>query len=395
MGRTLSLSLAMMLLAGCSAPAAAPTTPASSPVSSASTPATPSPSTPKTAPDGRPFVTDKLGSFDEPWAMTFLPSGELLVTERGGALKLRRPDGKTVRVGGVPKVVHDGQGGLGDVILSPGFAMDRLVYLSWVERGDGGTGAAVGRAELGGTPEAPALTGLQVIWRQQPKTSGSGHFGHRIAFSPDGQYLFISSGERQKFDPAQDLGTNLGKIVRLTPDGKPARGNPWTDQGGVTAQLWTYGHRNPLGLAFDAAGNLWSSEMGPRGGDELNLIEPGNNYGWPKASNGSHYDGRDIPDHRAGDGFAAPAVFWNPSISPSSLMIYSGSAFPQWQGDAFIGALSGEALIRIDLDGTTAKLADTWGLNARIREVEQAPDGTIWLLEDAPSGRLLRLSPPG
>lgn len=234
-----------------------------------------------------------------------------------------------------------------------------------------------------------------MIWRQQPKTSGSGHFGHRLAFSSDGQYLFVSSGERQKFDPAQDLGTNLGKIVRLTPDGTPAPGNPWADRGGVTAQLWSHGHRNPLGLAFDAAGNLWSSEMGPRGGDELNLIEPGNNYGWPKASNGSHYDGRDIPDHRAGDGFAAPAVFWNPSISPSSLMIYSGSAFPQWQGDAFIGALSGEALIRIDLDGTTATLADTWGLNARIREVEQAPDGTIWLLEDAPSGRLLRLSPPG
>ena len=349
----------------------------------------------KSAPPGRPFAIDALGRFDEPWAMTFLPSGELLITERGGSLKLRAPDGKVREVAGALKVVHDGQGGLGDAVLSPGFAMDRLVYLSWVERGEGGTGAAVGRAELTGTPDAPALAGLKVIWRQQPKTSGSGHFGHRLAFSSDGQYLFVSSGERQKFDPAQDLGTNLGKIVRLTPDGKPAPGNPWADRGGVTAQLWSHGHRNPLGLAFDAAGNLWSSEMGPRGGDELNLIEPGNNYGWPKASNGSHYDGRDIPDHRAGDGFAAPAVFWNPSISPSSLIIYSGSVFPQWQGDAFIGALSGEALIRVDLDGTTARLADTWELGQRIREVEQAPDGTIWLLEDAASGRLLRLSPPG
>ncbi len=395
MGRTFSLAMAMMLLAGCSAPAVSPS-PSASAAAATSAGTTPTASAvPTVAPDGRPFVIDKLGSFDEPWAMTFLPAGELLVTERHGVLKLREPDGKTLSVGGVPKVVHDGQGGLGDVIASPGFAMDRLVYLSWVERGEGGTGAAVGRAELTGTPDAPALAGLKVIWRQQPKTSGSGHFGHRLAFSSDGQYLFVSSGERQKFDPAQDLGTNLGKIVRLTPDGTPAPGNPWADRGGVTAQLWSHGHRNPLGLAFDAAGNLWSSEMGPRGGDELNLIEPGNNYGWPKASNGSHYDGRDIPDHRAGDGFAAPAVFWNPSISPSSLMIYSGSAFPQWQGDAFIGALSGEALIRIDLDGTTATLADTWGLNARIREVEQAPDGTIWLLEDAPSGRLLRLSPPG
>lgn len=394
MGRTLTLMLAMVLLAGCSAPTASPTASSSAPVSSASTPATTPPSTPKTAPDGRPFVIDEVGSFDEPWAMTFLSDGDLLVTQRGGVLKLRRADGRILTVGGTPKVVHDGQGGLGDVIISPGFAMDRLVYLSWVERGDGGTGAVVGRAQLAGTSEAPELTGLTVIWRQQPKTSGAGHFGHRLTFSPDGQYLFISSGERQKFDPAQDLGTNLGKIVRLTPDGKPAPGNPWASRGGVSAEIWTLGHRNPLGLANDASGNLWSTEMGPRGGDELNLIEPGHNYGWPKASNGSHYDGRDIPDHRTGDGFAAPAAFWNPSISPSSLMIYTGTAFPQWHGDAFIGALSGKALVRVDLDGTTAKTANTWDLGERIREVEQAPDGTIWLLEDVPSGRLLRLSPP-
>jgi len=386
----------MLLIAGCSTHGAGPSPSASTAGTWASVPTvSPSPTATitKTAPDGRPFVIDELGRFDEPWAMTFLPSGQLLITERGGALKLREPDGRVRDAGGVPKVVHEGQGGLGDVIISPGFAMDRLVYLSWVERGQGGTGAAVGRAELAGTADAPALTGLAVIWRQQPKTSGSGHFGHRLAFSPDGAYLFVSSGERQKFDPAQDLGTNLGKIVRLTPDGTPAPGNPWSARGGVTAQLWTYGHRNPLGLAFDATGNLWSTEMGPRGGDELNLIEPGSNYGWPKTSNGSHYDGRNIPDHRAGDGFAAPTVFWNPSVSPSSLMIYSGSAFPQWQGDAFIGALSGQALIRVDLDGITAKVADTWQLDERIREVEQAPDGTIWLLEDAPSGRLLRLGP--
>lgn len=326
--------------------------------------------------------------------MTFLPTGELLVTERGGRLLLRAADGRTLDVAGVPKVVHDGQGGLGDVIISPDFATDRTVYLSWVERGQGGTGAVVGRARLAGTPDAPALTGLDVIWRQQPKTSGAGHFSHRLAFSPDGDYLFVSSGERQKFDPAQDLGTNLGKIVRLSPDGSPAAGNPWAARGGVTAQLWTRGHRNPLGLAFDPSGNLWSTEMGPRGGDELNLIEPGANYGWPQTSNGSHYDGRDIPDHSPGDGFAAPAAFWNPSISPGSLMIYTGSAFPQWRGDAFIGALSGEALIRVDLAGTTAKVADTWPMGERVREVEQAPDGSIWLLEDAPSGRLLRLVPP-
>ncbi len=387
MGRALTLTLALVTLAGCSVPVAA--TPAST-----SAPATGSPSGPRTAPDGRPFVVAELDKFDEPWAMAFLPGGELLITDRGGSLHLREVDGHTVEVGGVPKVVHDGQGGLGDVIASPGFASDRTVYLSWAEAGEGGTGAVVGRARLAGTAAAPELTGLQVIWRQQPKTSGSGHFGHRLAFSPDGTYLFVSSGERQKFDPAQDLGTNLGKILRLNPDGSPAAGNPWADQGGVTAELWTRGHRNPLGLAFDPAGNLWSTEMGPQGGDELNLIEAGRNYGWPKASNGSHYGGADIPDHRAGDGFAAPAAFWNPSISPGSLMIYTGDAFPQWQGDAFIGALSGKALIRVDLSGTTAAKGDIWEMGQRIREVEQAPDGTIWLLEDTPSGRLLRLAPP-
>ena len=354
-----------------------------------------SPPVPATAAPGtRPFVVEQLDRFDEPWAMTFLPDGGLLVSERSGRLHLRGEDGRTVEVGGVPEVVHDGQGGLGDVVASPGFASDRRVYLSWVEAGAGGTGAVVGRARLTGTPEAPELADLAVLWRQQPKTSGSGHFGHRLAFSPDGAYLFVSSGERQKFDPAQDLGTNLGKIVRLDPDGSPAAGNPWADRGGVTAEVWSLGHRNPLGLAFDAAGNLWSTEMGPQGGDELNLVEAGSNYGWPLASNGSHYGGADIPDHRDGDGFAPPAVFWNPSISPGSLIIYTGDAFPQWQGDAFIGALSGEALVRVDLSGTTAAEGDTWPMGQRIREVEQAPDGSIWLLEDTPGGRLLRLAPP-
>ena len=392
MRRALTLTLALVTLAGCSAPVVSP--PASTSASATSAPATGSSSGPRTAADGRPFVVEELDRFDEPWAMAFLPGGELLVTDRGGRLRLREVDGRTIEVGGVPKVVADGQGGLGDVIASPGFASDRTVYLSWVEPGEGGTGAVVGRVRLAGTSDAPELTDLRVIWRQQPKTSGSGHFGHRLAFSPDGAYLFVSSGDRQKFDPAQDLGTSLGKIVRLNPDGSPASGNPWAEQGGVTAEVWTRGHRNPLGLAFDPAGNLWSTEMGPQGGDELNLIEAGRNYGWPKVSNGSHYGGGDIPDHGEGDGFAAPAAFWNPSISPGSLMVYTGDAFGQWKGDAFIGALSGKALVRVDLSGTTATQGDTWEMGQRIREVEQAPDGSIWLLEDTPGGRLLRLSPP-
>lgn len=346
-----------------------------------------------TGPDGRPFVVEDLGRFDEPWAMAFLPGGDLLISQRGGELLLRRASGVAVPVSGTPQVVHEGQGGLGDVIVSPTFATDRTIYLSWAEAGpDQTAGAAVGRARLRDGADA-ALDGLTVLWRQQPKVAGRGHYGHRLAVSPDGQYLFVSSGERQAFAPAQDLSGNLGKIVRLDLDGRPAPENPFQGSGGVAAQVWTLGHRNPLGLAFDGEGNLWESEMGPQGGDEINLIVPGRNYGWPTVSNGSHYGGADIPDHRTGDGFEPPRVWWNPSISPSSLMVYTGALFPQWQGDAFVGALSGRALIRVDLNGTDARMADHWGMGQRIREVEQAPDGSLWLLEDGPSGRLLRLTP--
>lgn len=385
----LSAALVLTACTGTSTPA--PTEP----------PRTPAASTPGTAPSapvgdrlaGTPFLVQELGVFDEPWALAFLPGGEdALITERGGRLILRNADGAVVEVAGVPAVQHAGQGGLGDVIVSPTFTQDRRVYLSWAAAGPGGTGAEVARATLTRDGNAARLDDLQVIWRQEPKTSGSGHFGHRLAFSPDGRYLFITSGERQKMQPAQELDNNLGAIVRLNPDGSPAAGNPFADRGGVAAQIWTYGHRNPLGIAFDAQGRLWSSEMGPQGGDELNLIREGANYGWPRASNGSHYGGADIPDHRAGDGFEAPAVWWNPSVSPGSLMIYSGSMFAQWRGDAFIGALSGQALIRVHLDGTVADKAEQWDFGARIRAVGQAPDGAIWVLEDGARGRLLRLS---
>jgi glucose/arabinose dehydrogenase len=226
--------------------------------------------------------------------------------------------------------------------------------------------------------------------------SGQGHYGHRIAFG-DG-YLWISSGERQKFDPAQDRQANLGKIVRLNHDGSVPADNPFSAEGGVTAQIWSLGHRNPLGLAFDAAGRLWNVEMGPQGGDELNLVRRGENYGYPIVSNGDHYGGRDIPDHAMRPEYAAPAAFWNPVISPSSLMFYSGSEFPEWHGDAFIGGLSSEALVRIEFEGTEAREAERFRMGQRIREVEQGPDGAIWLLEDERRnpgrGRLLRLTAP-
>jgi len=348
---------------------------------------------PSSRADTLPFTVATIGSFDEPWAMTFLPDGGALITERQGRLKWRRADGTTSDVAGVPAVAYGGQGGLGDVVLSPDFANDRYVYLSWVEAGDSNTfGAAVGRAKLVAEASGARLEGLQVIWRQEPKVSGRGHFGHRIAFGPDGM-MYVSSGERQKFDPAQNLDQNLGKIVRLSPAGGIPSDNPLYDTGRIRAQMWSYGHRNPLGLAFDNAGRLWNTEMGPQGGDELNLVRKGGNYGYPKASNGDHYDGRDIPDHRPGDGFEAPKVYWNPAISPGSLMIYSGNLFKAWQGDAFIGALGGEALIRVDLDGENAVKADQWPMGTRIREVEQGPDGAIWLLTDGKDGKLLRLTP--
>ncbi len=377
------VAIALGLLAGCTA----------APEGERSVgPAAESTSAATAAPNGRPFVIEEIAELDEPWAMTFLPDGRALISGRGGDLTLRPTDGQLLEVDGVPDVVHAGQGGFGDVIAAPDFASTSTVYVSWAEAGEGGSGAAVGRAKLTADGGSPALSDLTVIWRQQPKVSGSGHYGHRLAFSPDGAYLFVSSGERQKFDPAQDLGTNLGKIVRLTPDGQPADGNPFADRGGVAAEIWTYGHRNPLGIAFDADGNLWNSEMGPQGGDELNLVRAGANYGWPKASNGSHYGGADIPDHADGDGFEAPKVWWNPSVSPGSLMIYRGAMFPQWQGDAFLGALSGQALIRVNLDGTDAIKGDEWNLGRRVREVEQAPDGSIWLLTD--EGQVLRLRAP-
>ena len=345
---------------------------------------------------GKPFDVAVVADFDQPWAMTFVPNTPYaLVTEKKGKLKLWQNEGPVVDVDGVPAVAYGGQGGLGDVILHPDFAKNKLVYLSFAEAGEGGFGAAVARGMLTVAGGKAALSDVQIIWRQEPKVSGQGHFGHRLAFGPDGM-LYISSGERQKFDPAQDLNQNLGKIVRLTDSGMVPSDNPYYDQGRVKSQIWSYGHRNPLGIAFDAQGRLWNQEMGPAGGDELNLVKKATNYGYPFVSNGNHYDGRDIPDHAAGDGFAAPKVFWNPAISPAGLMIYSGDMFKEWKGSAFLGGLGAKALVRVKLDGENATKADQWDMGARIREVEQGPDGAIWLLEDGyrgSEGRLLKLTP--
>jgi glucose/arabinose dehydrogenase len=340
------------------------------------------------------FTISPIATFREPWSMAFLPDGRLLVTEKRGALKLYTLDtARSIDVAGVPAVEYAGQGGLGDVVLHPEFSSNGLVYLSYAEPGERGTaGAAVARARLALNAQRASLEGLAVIWRQAPKVAGRGHYGHRIAFDADG-FLYISSGERQKFTPAQDLQQNLGKIVRLNDDGSVPADNPFADRGGVTAQIWSLGHRNPLGLAFDAQGQLWNVEMGPMGGDELNRVERGANYGYPLVSNGSHYGGADIPDHDTRPDLAAPAVWWNPVISPSSLLFYSGGEFPQWRGNAFIGGLSSQSLVRIEIGPGGAREAERFRMGERIRAVEQGPDGAIWLLEEP--GRLLKLTARG
>lgn len=344
-----------------------------------------------------PFTVEAVADFDAPWALAFLPdSAGILITEKDGRLLLVDDDRRTV-VTGTPTVSNAGQGGLGDVVIAPDFARSRMIYLSWAEEGPGGKGAAVGRGRL--SDDGSRLEGFTTIWRASPFVTGNGHFGHRLAFGPDGM-LYIATGDRQKFEPAQDMTGTLGKIIRLHPDGRVPADNPFADQGGVTAQIWALGVRNPLGIAFDDAGRLWEMEMGPLGGDELNLITRGANYGYPTVSNGDHYPGdrggAAIPDHSPGDGFVAPRLWWNPAISPGGMMIYRGSAFPAWRGDAFVTALSGQGLVRVDLDGANARHGDRWAFGARIRAVAEAPDGTIWLLEDArgtSQGRLLRLSP--
>jgi glucose/arabinose dehydrogenase len=349
--------------------------------------------------DGSSVRAAPLETFDKPWAMTFLPDGRALVTEKGGVIWLLGVNGKKAgKVTGGPDVEERGQGGLGDIILHPDFATTGQIYLSYAERNadnDELSGAAVAIAKLTLTETGGTLSDRSVLWRQFDAVIGNGHYGHRLAVSPD-RFLFISSGERQKFTPAQDMGSTLGKVVRLNLDGSVPADNPFAAQGGPAAEVWTLGHRNPLGLAFAADGKLWLHEMGPRHGDELNLIVRGQNYGYPEVSNGDHYDGRDIPDHPTRPEFAPPAAFWVPAISPAGLDIYEGALFPAWAGNALIGGLSSEALVRVAIaaDGKAAEAARyEWG--KRVREVEEGPDGAVYVLEDKEDARLLRLTPAG
>lgn len=343
--------------------------------------------------DRKPFERTEIASFDEPWAMTFLPDGRMLVTEKAGKLFLVDQSGTKTEVGNIPEVAYGGQGGFGDVILAPDFATSGKIYLSWAEAGENDTfGAVASLATLDIANGKPALQNIEKIWTQTPKVTGKGHYSHRLVFSPDGKYLFIGSGERQKFDPSQDMSSNMGKIVRLYPDGSIPKDNPFVDQEGALPEIWSLGHRNILGIAFDSNGKLWNNEMGPRDGDELNLVQRGSNYGYPIVSQGVHYDGKDIPNHETRPEFDAPDVAWVPTIAPAGLVFYSGEMFPAWKNSAFIGGLASEAIIRVSFDGDKAKEAERYPMGARIRELEQGPDGALWVLEDGEGGKLLKLT---
>jgi len=344
---------------------------------------------------GSKLFAESFGSFNEPWAMTFLPDGTLLVTEKSGTLlRVKLDDRSRVSVSGLPEVAYGGQGGLGDIILHPQFSENHWGYLSYAEEDAAGKkGAVVARAQINLESANPKLENLQVLWHQTPKVSGSGHYSHRLVFGPDGK-LYITSGDRQKQEPAQSWTQNLGKIIRINADGSVPADNPFQDKGELAKTFWSLGHRNLLGIAFDRQGYLWSHEMGPRHGDEFNLIIGGENYGWPIVSWGDHYSGIPIPDHDTRPEFHAPEVYWVPTVAPSGLIIYDGSIFPEWQNNAFIGGLRSEALVRIRISGKQAAEVERFDMRTRIREVELGPKGAIWVLEDKRDGRLLRLTSP-
>jgi len=355
---------------------------------------------------------ERLVALEEPWGMALLPDGRLLITEKPGRLRIFDQGTLSPPVAGVPEVVYFGQGGLLDVAVDPDFGRNQYVYLSYAEAatpqppGLQATkeprlaafqrmedqvlkGGAVARGRLDGG----MLRNVQVIWRQVPKTVGRGHFGGRLTFAPDST-LYIASSERMQFDPAQDLASNLGKIVRIRADGSAPRDNPFVADRAARPEIWSMGHRNVSGLAFQpGSGRLWSVEFGPKGGDELNLIEKGRNYGWPLVNEGVNYDDSPIPHHATRTEFVRFVHSWTPVISPGSMMFYTGSQFPQWQGNILIGGLSSQSIIRLTLDGDRVSDEEVIAMGRRIRNLVQARDGSLLVLSESPNAELLRLSP--
>ena len=372
-----------------------------------------------------PFTMTQVATFDLPWRIAFLPDGRMLVTEKVGRVNLVTPLGAKSEVAGVPASYYQNQNGMQGVYLSPHYATDHYVYLTYAEPGEYGGGLALGRGQLVLTGERAKLDGFQVLWHQMPKGKG-GQEGAAIAFSPDGNYLFLTVGDRQRFTPAQDPNQPVGKILRLTLDGKPAPGNPMEGKAGAStiplidppsdteaaktapvvstytfptpnltpAETWTTGHRTPYGLAFGPDGRLWEVEHGPRGGDELNLIERGKNYGWPLVSYGQNYNGVPIASPETRPDLAKPVIYWVPVIAPGNIMFYKGSAFAKWDGNAFISGLATMAIVRVVFDGEGGATAvQRWSIGKRVRDLEEGPDGSLWMLEDNTSGGLFHLTP--
>ncbi len=365
-----------------------------------------------------PFTMTQVTTLTSPWRIAFLPDGRMLITEKVGSVQLVTQDGKKTPVDNVPKVVFGGQGGLLGVFLSPTYAKDHMVYLTYSEpQAVGGSSLAMARAKLTIGEGKASLDDLKVLWRDGAGGQG-GQFGAQIAFAPDGKSLFLTSGDRQRFTPAQDPNQPLGKILHLTLDGKPAADNPMAGKTGAAsvpvidppkdteaaktapvvrtytfpgpnltpAETWTTGHRTPYGLAFAPDGKLWELEHGPRGGDELNLIEKGKNYGWPLVGEAPNYDGVPVPSPDTRPDLQKPVLNWTPVIAPGNLIFYKGKAFPQWNGSALISGMGSKTLSRLVVTGATAKSAERWDVGHRIRDVEVGPDGTLWMLEDPNQG---------
>jgi glucose/arabinose dehydrogenase len=373
-----------------------------------------------------PFTMTQVAEFNRPWRIAFLPDGRMLVTEKVGPVWLVTQSGAKTPVANVPAVLYGGQGGMLGVYVSPNYATDHQIYLTYSEPGEpSGSSLALARARLVTQDTTASLEGLEVIWRDGARGRG-GQFGGAVAFSPDNRYLFLTVGERQRMTPAQDPNSPLGKILRLTLDGKPAPGNPQAGKTGsptldiinpprntelaktapvaytytfpgpnlTPSETWTTGHRTPYGLAFAPDGRLWELEHGPRGGDELNLIEPGKNYGWPLVSYATNYDGTPIPSPDTRSDLTKPVVYWTPVIAPGSLTFYNGAMFPQWKGSALIGGLMTKSLSRVTFDGKGgATAAERWDVGHQIRDVAVGPDGAVWMIENANPGGLFRVTP--
>jgi glucose/arabinose dehydrogenase len=373
-----------------------------------------------------PFNMVQVTTLNLPWRIAFLPDGRMLITEKVGGMVLVTQQGAKTPVANVPASYYRGQGGMLGVFLSPHYAKDHSVYLTYSEPGDGGSSLALAKAKLKLTGDTASLEGLKVIWRDGERGDG-GQFGAQIAFSPDAKYLYLTVGDRQRMTPAQDPNQPLGKILRLTLDGKPAKGNPmagkvgtptvpvieppanteaaktapvirtYTFPGGknlTPSETWSSGHRTPYGLAFAPDGRLWEVEHGPKGGDELNLIEPDKNYGWPLVSYATNYDGVPIPSPDTRADLTKPVIYWTPIIAPGNLIFYNGAMFPQWKGSALVSGLATKTINRITFDDKGgATPAERWDVGHRIRDIEVGPDGSLWMIEDTRTGGLFRVTP--